>query len=194
MRRLRALSQRGTRAAAELPPGPLGVPARSWLMDRSAQFVARRTGRKQGPLPETSAIGAPEAPACRKARAIRILRFSARHPPSYPGRGTRRGKEPACLVRSAATHSVIPAKAGIQSRLLRARLPLDPGFRRDDEAGSFPAALAPDRASHYFPDTKRSSMQRLTGQNRIGTGAISRIPAASARALLDLKRLVLRRP
>lgn len=37
-------------------------------------------------------------------------------------------------------------------------------------------------------------MQRLTGQNRIGTGAISRIPAASARALLDLKRLVLRRP
>jgi len=54
--------------------------------------------------------------------------------------------------------------------------------------------LAPDRASHYFPDTKRSSMQRLTGQNRIETGAISRIPAASARALLDLKRLVLRRP
>ena len=37
-------------------------------------------------------------------------------------------------------------------------------------------------------------MQRLTGQNRIGTGAISRIPAASARALLGLKRLVLRRP
>ena len=56
------------------------------------------------------------------------------------------------------------------------------------------AALAPDRASHYFPGTKRSSMQRLTGQKRIGTGAISRIPAASARALLDLKRLVLRRP
>ena len=76
----------------------------------------------------------------------------------------------------------------------RCRLPLDPGFRRDDEAGCFPAALAPDRASHYFPNTKRSSMQRLTGQKRIGTGAISRIPAASARALLDLKRLVLRRP
>jgi len=57
-----------------------------------------------------------------------------------------------------------------------------------------PAALAPDRASHYFPGTKRSSMQRLTGQNRIGAGAISRIPAASARALLGLKRLVLRRP
>jgi hypothetical protein len=37
-------------------------------------------------------------------------------------------------------------------------------------------------------------MQRLTGQKRIETGAISRIPAASHRALLDLKRLVLRRP
>ena len=37
-------------------------------------------------------------PACRKARAIRILRFSARHPPSYPGRRARRGKENACLA------------------------------------------------------------------------------------------------
>ena len=38
------------------------------------------------------------------------------------------------------------------------------------------------------------AMRRLTGQDRIGTGAISRIPAASDRALLDLERLVLRRP
>jgi len=39
VRRLRASSQRGTRAAAELPAGPLGVPARSWLTDRSAKRV-----------------------------------------------------------------------------------------------------------------------------------------------------------
>ena len=34
VRRLRASSQRGTRAAAELLPGPLRVPARSWLKAR----------------------------------------------------------------------------------------------------------------------------------------------------------------
>src|SRR5690348_18063769 len=55
-------------------------------------------------------------------------------------------------------------------------------LRRDDEAGFFPAELAPDRASHYFPDTKRPPMQRLTGEKRIGTGAISRIPAEIGRA------------
>ena len=37
VRRLRASSQRGTRAAVELPPGPLGGPARSWLTARSAR-------------------------------------------------------------------------------------------------------------------------------------------------------------
>jgi hypothetical protein len=63
VRRLRASSQRGTRAALELPPGPLGVPARSWLTARSAQFAARRTGRKQGPVPENAVIGAPRG-AC----------------------------------------------------------------------------------------------------------------------------------
>jgi hypothetical protein len=39
VRRLRAFSQEGTRAALELPPGPLGVPARSWLTDRSAHSL-----------------------------------------------------------------------------------------------------------------------------------------------------------
>ena len=39
VRRPRAVSQDGTRAAAELPPGPLGVPARSWLKARSAHSM-----------------------------------------------------------------------------------------------------------------------------------------------------------
>jgi len=34
VRRLRASSQRSTRVASELLPEPLGVPARSWLIDR----------------------------------------------------------------------------------------------------------------------------------------------------------------
>jgi hypothetical protein len=34
VRRLRASSQRSTRVASELLPGPLGVTARSWLIDR----------------------------------------------------------------------------------------------------------------------------------------------------------------
>ena len=40
VRRLRAVTQDGTRAALELPPGPLGVPARSWLTDRLARSSA----------------------------------------------------------------------------------------------------------------------------------------------------------
>ena len=36
-RRPRVLLQQGTRAATELPPGPLRVPARSWLKARSAR-------------------------------------------------------------------------------------------------------------------------------------------------------------
>jgi hypothetical protein len=49
VRRPRAwLRKSGTRAASGLPPGPLRVPARSWLKARSAQRCA--TGRtKAGP-------------------------------------------------------------------------------------------------------------------------------------------------
>ena len=49
--------------------------------------------------------------------------------------------------------------------------------------------LARGRAWHYFP-----SMQRPKAQMLEKTGAILRLPAASARALGALKRLVLRRP
>ena len=58
MRRPRASSQRGTRAAVELPPDPLGGPARSWLTARSARRCATdRT--KAGPGAATAVIGAP---------------------------------------------------------------------------------------------------------------------------------------
>jgi hypothetical protein len=45
-RRPRVLSQQDTRAASEHPPGPLGVPASSWLIDR--HFAGNE---KRGPTP-----------------------------------------------------------------------------------------------------------------------------------------------
>jgi hypothetical protein len=57
------LSQRSTRAASELLPGPLGVPARSWLTDRQhhpeklfdfSDKMMRQThagNGKRGPVP-----------------------------------------------------------------------------------------------------------------------------------------------
>ncbi len=50
-------------------------------------------------------------------------------------------------------------------------------------------ALARGTAWHYFPPMQRPKAQMLEK-----TGAILRLPAASARALGALKRLVLRRP
>jgi hypothetical protein len=44
---LRTFTQEGTRAASELPPGPLGVPARSWLMYRGGNRSDPRA--KAGP-------------------------------------------------------------------------------------------------------------------------------------------------
>jgi hypothetical protein len=89
MRRLRAHGRNmSTRAVPELPPGPIGVPARSWLKDRSAHSsVTDRT--KAGPGAEnTSAIGAPRgAPRRDPNRIVDTigLRFSARHPPQSRG-------------------------------------------------------------------------------------------------------------
>src|SRR6185312_11101908 len=116
MRRLRASSQRGTRAALELPPGPLGVPARSWLTARSAQFAARRTGRKQGPVPENAVIGAPRGACVPQGTSHKdfalfgapspLIRSRGEGPVSKDrgklhlktGRPKRRGKEPACPI------------------------------------------------------------------------------------------------
>ena len=50
-------------------------------------------------------------------------------------------------------------------------------------------SLAQAGAWHYFPPMQRAKAQMLEK-----TGAILRLQAASARALGDLKRLVLRRP
>src|SRR3972149_8793288 len=54
------LTQSGTRAASELPPGPLGVPARSWLTTWVFALPAfgllerdALTG-KRGPVPENA--------------------------------------------------------------------------------------------------------------------------------------------
>ena len=64
VRRSRVLSQQDTRAAPELPPGPLGVPARSWLTDRQhhpeklfdfSDQMMRQThagNGKRGPMPK----------------------------------------------------------------------------------------------------------------------------------------------
>jgi hypothetical protein len=66
-------------------------------MDRSARSsVMGRT--KAGPDAAIVAIGAPEGTRVPQGTSHRILRFSARHPPSSPGRFPRRGKEFACLL------------------------------------------------------------------------------------------------
>jgi len=95
VRRLRAHGRNtSTRAVPELLPGPLGVPASSWLKDRSAHSnVTDRTKARPGaekmsantmryrPLAYLSACGAP-----RGARRDPIgLRFSARHPLIHEG-------------------------------------------------------------------------------------------------------------
>jgi hypothetical protein len=81
VRRLRAHGRNmGARAVSELPPGPLGVPARSWLKDRSAHSsVTDRT--KAGPGAVTAAIGAPRG-ARRIWRQMRSHRFALFGAPS----------------------------------------------------------------------------------------------------------------
>jgi hypothetical protein len=92
VRRPRVLSQQGTRAAPELPPGPLGVPARSWLKDRSARLsVTDRT--KAGPAAVIAVTGAPRgARAIPQGSRATSLRFSARHPPLGARSLTRAGR------------------------------------------------------------------------------------------------------
>ena len=74
-----------TRAASGLRPGPLGVPARSWLTTAARSSDCRKTG-KRGPMPNKHRIWRaerrPPYPAT-DAEAIG-LRFSARHPLQAP--------------------------------------------------------------------------------------------------------------
>ena len=101
MRRLRASSQRGTRAALELPPGPLGVPARSWLTDRSAHFACATDRTKAGPDAATAVIGAPEGARVPQGTSHKDFALFGAPSPSHPGRyasrqGARMSVLPAC--------------------------------------------------------------------------------------------------
>jgi hypothetical protein len=75
------LAQQGTRAASELPPGPLGVPARSWLTRPEAEFDPAswtKAGPDAGNVRNWRAERCP--PRSQKDRGAIGLRFSARHP------------------------------------------------------------------------------------------------------------------
>ncbi len=141
VRRLRALSQQGTRAAAELPPGPLGVPARSWLKARSARGCAT-DGLKQGPLPETSAIGAPRgarvpqgtshkdfalfgapSPLIRRRAEGPVSKDRGKFRQTPDGERARQRARTPCS--SAAKESIMPAKAAGAA----CSVPVGPGFR-----------------------------------------------------------------
>jgi hypothetical protein len=83
VRRLRVCARSmSTRAASGLPPGPLGVPARSWLTTGGPFGCSRH--RKRGPV--CSAKDAADwraerrPPWSQKDRGAIGLRFSARHP------------------------------------------------------------------------------------------------------------------
>ena len=100
VRRLRASSQRGTRAAAELPPGPLGVPARSWLTARSAHSMRDGPDESRARCRKTSAIGAPQGARVPQGTSHKDFALFGAPSPLTPRTRTRRGKETACLVRA----------------------------------------------------------------------------------------------
>src|SRR6185312_4501905 len=86
VRRLRAFSQEGTRAALELPPGPLGVPARSWLTDRSAQFACATDRTKAGPgAGKRCDWRAARRPRDPSIASYKICAFRRAIPPHPPG-------------------------------------------------------------------------------------------------------------
>ena len=75
------------------PSGTTRSPCQELADGSVGAFDARRTGRKQGPLPETSAIGAPRGARVPQGTSHRILRLSARHPPSSRTRDASRQGE-----------------------------------------------------------------------------------------------------
>jgi hypothetical protein len=83
------LAQQDTRAAPELPPGPLGVPARSWLTTGGPFGCSRH--RKRGPvLQKRRCWRAARRPPCPATDMDTIgLRLSARHPPLTRGASRR---------------------------------------------------------------------------------------------------------
>ena len=97
------VATRHFRAAAELPPGPLGVPASSWLrlalcalalLERVGRLASTRPERepgKAGPAAGNAGLARREAPACRKARAIRFASFGAPSPHAPDASASRQG-------------------------------------------------------------------------------------------------------
>ena len=85
-------------------PGGIGAPSGATrspcqeLADGSVgAFDARRTGRKQGPMPENAAaIGAPRGARVPQGTSHKDFALFGAPSPSHSGRVTRRGKEPAC--------------------------------------------------------------------------------------------------
>ena len=67
------------------PPGTTRSPCQE-LADVSRLKSFPTLELKRGPLPETSAIGAPRGARVPQGTSHKDLRFSARHPPSHPGR------------------------------------------------------------------------------------------------------------
>src|SRR6185436_15158993 len=135
VRRLRASSQRGTRAALELPPGPLGVPARSWLTDRSAQFACATDRTKAGPGAATAVIGAPEGARVPQGTSHKDFALFGAPSPLTP-RARNAPRQGARMPCSSAAKTL---RHTGESRLSRAAcsVPVGPGssFRQDDKRG-----------------------------------------------------------
>lgn len=122
VRRPRALSQQGTRAASELLPGPLRVPARSWLIarphhpekpvglsDRMMRDLCRQRKARPGaePFEETPRndmrFGCAEAAPC-----AQVARSAVAHPidarvarREAPARSRKDRELPVCAFRRA---------------------------------------------------------------------------------------------
>ena len=130
VRRPRASSQRGTRAAVELLSGPLGVPARSWLKARPTPRCVQ-TGLKQGPLPENaakehaltlrclSACGAPEGASMPQGTSHKDFALFGAPSPLTPDaeNASRQGERMSALCLPSANEGMLrrPAQQGRSS-------------------------------------------------------------------------------
>ncbi len=98
---------------SELPPGPLGVPARSWLTARSAHSMRDGPDESRARCRQTSRVARRKAPACRKARAIRICAFRRAIPPHTPDASRVAARNPHVLLERS---SEIPPPRGVRRR------------------------------------------------------------------------------
>ena len=183
VRRLRASSQRGTRAALELPPGPLGVPARSWLTDRSAHSSATdRT--KAGPVAGKTLVDWRAAEGARVPQGTSHKDFALFGAPSPLTPRTRHAS------RQGARMSVLPACncPGPRQSL---------HSHRDQQPGR---PLLGNAVRQYLPARQRDGPlcrlrsyargdRRLGGDERCGAARRHGCPAHADRAARRSKRL-----